>query len=45
MGYIVTYNEGSLGFEQVYESGTHGQGVEVPSTAAAAEILVSVSTS
>ncbi|CAH0015418.1 unnamed protein product [Clonostachys rhizophaga] len=41
LGYIVTYNEGSLGFEQVYESGTHGQGVEVPSTAAAAEILVS----
>uniref|UniRef100_A0A8H7TVL7 6-phosphogluconolactonase n=1 Tax=Bionectria ochroleuca TaxID=29856 RepID=A0A8H7TVL7_BIOOC len=41
LGYIVNYNEGSLGFEQVYESGTHGQGVEVPSTAAAAEILVS----
>ncbi|VUC25327.1 unnamed protein product [Clonostachys rosea] len=39
-GYIVTYGEGSLSFEQVYESGTHGEGVEVPSTAAAAEILV-----
>ena len=42
-GYTVTYGEDSLGFEQIYESGTHGEGVEVPEGASAAEIWVSVS--
>lgn len=44
-GYTVTYGEGSLSFEQIYESGTHGEGVEVPEAASAAEIVVSVSSS
>jgi 6-phosphogluconolactonase (cycloisomerase 2 family) len=45
LGYAVTYGKDpvSLGFEQVYESGTHGEGGTVPPTAGAAEIVVSVS--
>ena len=43
LGYTVTYGEGTISFEQFYESGTHGKGIEVPADAAAAEIWVSVS--
>lgn len=43
LGYLVTYEDGGLSFNKVYESGSHGTGVEVPATAAGAEILVSVS--
>lgn len=43
LGYTVTYGEGSLSFEQIYESGSHGEGAEVPESAGAAEIWVSVS--
>ncbi|KAI9902782.1 hypothetical protein N3K66_002134 [Trichothecium roseum] len=39
-GYVVSYDEAGLGFEQIWESGTHGKDVEVPEYAGAAEILV-----
>lgn len=42
-GYVVSYDEAGLAFEQIWESGTHGKDVEVPEYAAAAEILVTVS--
>ena len=41
-GYKVTYGDASLEFEQIWESSTHGEGVEAPAYAAAAEILVTV---
>lgn len=43
IGYKVTYPEGGIAFEEVYSSGTHGVGVEVPFGASAAEITVTVS--
>ena len=43
-GYRVSYGNGTISFEQFHESSTHGEGVEVPEEASAAEIIVSVST-
>lgn len=43
LGYSVTYREGFLVFQQVYESSTHGKGEDVPYYVGAAEIIVSVS--
>jgi len=40
IGYVVSYTDGGISFEEVYQSGTHGVDGEVPSTAAAAEITV-----
>lgn len=42
LGYRVEYGDGTMTFEQVYESSTHGEGNEAPASASAAEILVSV---
>ncbi|KAF7560606.1 hypothetical protein G7046_g3535 [Stylonectria norvegica] len=41
IGYQVVYTGGSLQFEQIWASGTHGEGKAVPAGAAAAEVVVS----
>ena len=44
LGFNVTYKpDGTLGFEQIYVSGTHGLNETVPAGAAGGEIAISVS--
>lgn len=43
VGYEVTYGESSIGFEELWTIGIHGEGTGAPEGAAAAEIVVTVS--
>ncbi|KAJ3531639.1 hypothetical protein NM208_g8793 [Fusarium decemcellulare] len=41
VGYEVTYGSGSIAFEEIWNSGTHGKDEDVPEGAAASEIVIS----
>jgi hypothetical protein len=43
IGYAVSYNYGSISFEEIYQSSIYGEGEPVPAGVTSAEILVTVS--